>query len=100
MSGSATSVRSTLPNRFMDADHRVPGGPGTALVAYLRNFRTEVMAKTGDADKRMLIVEYGLKVRQQKAHGRDPRPDLEHLRGRRTSGLPVFTCEKSLILIP
>ena len=34
-----------------------------------RSFKTEVLAKTGDADTRMLIVEYGLKVRTEKAHG-------------------------------
>ena len=27
-----------------------------------------VLAKTGDAEKRMIIVEYGLKVRTQKSH--------------------------------
>ena len=34
-----------------------------------QDFRTEVLAKTGDAEKRLLIVEYGLKVRTEKAHG-------------------------------
>ena len=27
------------------------------------------LAKTGDAEKRMLVVEYGLKVKTEKAHG-------------------------------
>lgn len=56
-----------VANRFMPADVVYLVDPEYASVAYLRNFRTEVLAKTGDAEKRMLIVEYGLKVRQQKA---------------------------------
>ena len=58
---------SVVPNRFQLASTAYLVDPDFASVAYLRNFRTEVMAKTADAEKRMLIVEYGLKVRQQKA---------------------------------
>ena len=35
----------------------------------LRPFQTVELAKTGDADKRMLIVEYTLEARQEKASG-------------------------------
>lgn len=56
-----------VPNRFQPEGNAYLVDPEYASVAYLRNFRTEVMAKTADAEKRMLIVEYGLKVRQQKA---------------------------------
>lgn len=38
-------------------------------VSYLRPFQQIAMAKTGDAEKRMLIVEYGLKVNTELAHG-------------------------------
>jgi hypothetical protein len=59
---------SIVPNRFTPENTAYILDPEYASVAYLRNFRTEVLAKTGDAEKRMLLVEYGLKVRQQKSH--------------------------------
>jgi hypothetical protein len=43
--------------------------PSMASVAYLRPFSTEPLAKTGDAEKRMLLVEWGLKVNNELAHG-------------------------------
>jgi hypothetical protein len=43
--------------------------PQYASVAYLRPFQTVELAKTGDAEKRMLLVEWGLKVNNEKAHG-------------------------------
>lgn len=58
-----------VPNRFQPERQAYVIDPEYASVAYLRNFRTEVLAKTGDAEKRMIIVEYGLKVRTEKAHG-------------------------------
>lgn len=58
-----------VPNRFQPEYNAYLLDPEYASVAYLRNFRTEVLAKTGDAEKRMIIVEYGLKVRTEKAHG-------------------------------
>jgi len=57
-----------VPNRFQPENTAYVLDPEYASVGYLRNFRTEVLAKTGDAEKRMIIVEYGLKVRQQKSH--------------------------------
>ena len=57
-----------VPDRFMPESNAYIVDPEYAAVGYLRNFRTEVLAKTGDSEKRMLIVEYGLKVRQQKSH--------------------------------
>ena len=38
-------------------------------VAYLRPFKTETLAKTGDSIQQMLIVEYGLKVNNEKSSG-------------------------------
>lgn len=58
-----------VPNRFQPERNAYVMDPEYASVAYLRNFRTEVLAKTGDAEKRMIVVEYGLKVRTEKAHG-------------------------------
>lgn len=40
-----------------------------ASVCYLRPFQTVELAKTGDAEKRMLLCEWGLKVKNEKAHG-------------------------------
>lgn len=62
-------VLSIIPNRFqrnrdawlLDFDH--------TKVSYLRPFKTENLAKTGDAEKKMIIVEYGLKVTNEKALG-------------------------------
>ncbi len=62
-------THSFVPNRFQPEINVYGIDPEYAAVSYLRNFRTEVMAKTADAEKRMLIVEYGLKMRQQKAMG-------------------------------
>ena len=38
-------------------------------VAYLRPFRTETLAKTGDSIKQMLLAEYGLMSKNQKSSG-------------------------------
>jgi len=57
-----------VPNRFQPENTAYILDPEYASMAFLRNFRTEVLAKTGDAEKRMIIVEYGVKVRQQKSH--------------------------------
>ena len=38
-------------------------------VAYLRPFKTETLAKTGDSIQQMLIVEYGLKVNNESSSG-------------------------------
>jgi hypothetical protein len=57
-----------VPNRFQPERQAYVIDPEYASIGYLRNFRTEVLAKTGDAEKRMIIVEYGLKVRTEKSH--------------------------------
>jgi len=38
-------------------------------IMHLRPFKTEKLAKTGDAEKRMLLVEWGLKIKQEAALG-------------------------------
>lgn len=43
--------------------------PNYLRVAYLRPFQTVPLAKTGDSDKKMLLVDYTLEVGNEKAHG-------------------------------
>lgn len=42
--------------------------PQYAAVAYYRNFQRTPIAKIGDADTEMLVVEYGLEMKNEKAH--------------------------------
>lgn len=43
--------------------------PDYLRVAYLRPFQTVPLAKTGDSDKKMLLVDYTLEVGNEHAHG-------------------------------
>jgi hypothetical protein len=43
--------------------------PNYLRVAYLRPFQTVPLAKTGDSDKKMLLVDYTLEVGNEHAHG-------------------------------
>lgn len=58
-----------VPSRFQRERDAFVVDPEYAAVSYLRNFRTEELAKTGDSQKKMIVVEYALKVRTEKAHG-------------------------------
>jgi hypothetical protein len=58
-----------VANRFQRERDVFVLDPEYASVAYLRNFRTEELAKSGDSTKKMILVEYGLKVKTEKAHG-------------------------------
>ena len=40
-----------------------------AAAAYLRDFQVNDLAKTGDSEKKQLLVEFTLEVRNEKAHG-------------------------------
>ena len=60
---------SFVPARFAPTNVAYVIDPSKAAVAFLRNYQTEELAKTGDSEKRMLIAEYGLKVHTEKAHG-------------------------------
>lgn len=42
--------------------------PQFAAVAYFRNFQRTPIAKIGDADTEMIVVEYGLEMKNEKAH--------------------------------
>jgi len=60
---------SVVPNRFQRERDAFVLDPEYASVAFLRPFQTVDLAKTGDAEKRMIVVEWGLKVNQEAAHG-------------------------------
>jgi hypothetical protein len=60
---------SIVPNRFQRAQVALGVDVEYAAVAYLRNFQMNQLAKTGDSEKRQLVVEYGLKVQNPLAHG-------------------------------
>jgi len=60
---------SFVPSRFQPTNVAYVVDPSKAAVAFLRNYQTEELAKTGDAEKRMLLAEYCLKVHTEKAHG-------------------------------
>lgn len=58
-----------VPNRFQPEANAYVLDPEYAEVAYLRDFQTSDLAKTGDSQRKMLLVEFGLKVKTEKAHG-------------------------------
>lgn len=60
---------SIVPDRFMRARDALFIDPAYVSFAYLRDFSTIKLAKTGDNEKRMLIVEWGLKVKNEAALG-------------------------------
>lgn len=62
-------VINVIVNRFQPTERAYILDPDMVEVDFLRPFKTEIMAKTGDAEKRMLLVEYGFKMRQQKGCG-------------------------------
>ena len=58
-----------VPNRFQRTRDVFIIQSDKAAVSYLRPFTTVELAKTGDSEKRELIVEYTLEMRAPKAHG-------------------------------
>ena len=60
---------SVVPNRFQRERDAFVLDPEYASLAYLRAYRQYPLAKTGDAEKRMMICEWGLRVNEEKAHG-------------------------------
>src|SRR5207247_3703440 len=60
---------SVVPNRFQrDRDCWILDFE-YVQIAYLRPFKVEELAKTGDAEKRFMVVEWGLIVATDFAHG-------------------------------
>ncbi len=60
---------SIVPSRFCRNRDALFLDPEYYAIAYLRPFATEELAKTGDSMKRMMLVEWGLKVKNEKALG-------------------------------
>lgn len=60
---------SVVPNRFQRDRDALLLDPSFISIDYLRPFKTEPMAKTGDAEKRMILAEWGLRVKNEKALG-------------------------------
>jgi hypothetical protein len=60
---------SIVPNRFQRNRDAFVLDPEYCELAWLRPIAQFELAKTGDAEKRMLVGEWGLKVKQQKALG-------------------------------
>jgi len=58
-----------VPNRFMPEDRAYLIDPDYVSLATLRPYQAQQLAKTGDAEKWMMLVEYGLQVDNQAAHG-------------------------------
>ena len=57
-----------VPNRFQPGNFAFVLDPEYASVSYLRPFRTYDIAKAGDSDKKEMVVEYGLRIKNQNAH--------------------------------
>lgn len=60
---------SIVPNRFQRNRDGFIVDPEYCSMAVLRPIQQQELAKTGDAEKRLLLVEYGLKVNNEAAHG-------------------------------
>ena len=67
---------SVVPNRLMNGSTESDNGewvfvidPEMLAVAYLRPFQTVDLAKTGASEKKQLLAEWTLEVRNQAAHG-------------------------------
>lgn len=60
---------SIIPNRFQRHRDAFVLDPEYYSLAFLRPFQTTELATTGDAQKRLLLVEWGLKVKQEAALG-------------------------------
>jgi hypothetical protein len=58
-----------VPNRFQRERDAFVLDPDYAKMVVLRPYQQIELAKTGDSAKSMLLVEYGLKVLAEDAHG-------------------------------
>jgi hypothetical protein len=58
-----------VPNRFQRPSDAFVLDYDFIEVDYLRPFKQVPLSKTGDAEKRLLIVEYGLRVKNEQAEG-------------------------------
>jgi hypothetical protein len=58
-----------MPNRFSRSRDVNIVEKDKAALAYLRTFRIQDLAKTGDSEHKQLVVEYALEMRNEAAHG-------------------------------
>lgn len=58
-----------VPNRFQRHRSALVLDPDFIEIVYLRPFQQIELAKTGDAEKRLLLVDWGLKVNHEAANG-------------------------------
>ena len=64
-----TTQLQIVPNRFMRTRDALILDPEYAALAYLRPFQTNDIAKVGDAEKKQILAEVTLEVRNEAAHG-------------------------------
>jgi hypothetical protein len=57
-----------IPSRWLPLDIGLLIDPDYAAVAFFRAFRQYLMARTGDAETRMIVVEWGIEMRNALAH--------------------------------
>ena len=62
-------ILAVIPNRFQRARDAFVIDPDYAEVRYLRPVEFHEIAKRGDADAEMITVEFGLCIKNEKAHG-------------------------------
>ena len=60
---------SVIANRFQRERDAFVLDPDYAKMVVLRPYQQIDLAKSGDADKKMLIAEWGLKISAENAHG-------------------------------
>ena len=58
-----------VPNRFQRERDAFVLDPDYAKMVVLRPYQQIELAKSGDADKRLLLAEWGLKILAENAHG-------------------------------
>ncbi len=58
-----------IPSRFQRARDALFIDPNHVSIAFLDPIAVEDRAKTGDADRKVILAEWGLKVDSEKAHG-------------------------------
>ena len=57
-----------IPSRWIPTDIALLIDPDYLAVAFFRSFRQYLMARVGDAETRMIVVEWGVETRNALAH--------------------------------
>ena len=57
-----------IPSRWVPVDVGLLIDPDYIAVAFFRSFKQYLMGRVGDAENRMLVVEYGVEMRNPLAH--------------------------------